>query len=171
MTQMSLEIEGSVHEVVRVIHRLGTGAQPAAVGDAGRSMEIPTGSGGQGTSNAGTRREAAADAAPPGEWTETLAHEFLAGLGPVARRMTLHVWRTGAVGIHRSDLCQRAELTPAELRSLLMWMGRVLRRLQRERGVTLSRPVAANSPLRSYFIDPGFAAVATSDAFGGVGCP
>ena len=103
--------------------------------------------------------------------TETLAHEFLAGLDPVARRTALHVWRTGAAGIHRSNLCQRAELTPVELRSLLMWMGRVLQRFQRERGVSLSRPVAANSPLQRYFVDPGFAAVATSDAFDGVGCP
>ncbi len=62
-------------------------------------------------------------------------------------------------------LCQRADLEPVELRSLLMRMGHVLRRLQRERGLALSRPVAANSPLQSYFVDPEFAAVA-SDLFG-----
>ena len=50
-----------------------------------------------------------------------------------------------------------------------MRMGYALRRFQREHGVTLSRPVAANSPLQTYFVDPDFAAVATSDAFGGVG--
>ena len=83
--------------------------------------------------------------------------------------MALQVWRAGAAGIHRSALCQRTELTPGELRSLLMRMGHALRRFQRERGVTLSRPVAANSPLQSYFVDSGFAAVATSHAFGGVG--
>ena len=52
-----------------------------------------------------------------------------------------------------------------------MRMGHALRRFQQERGVTLSRPVAANSPLQSYFVDPDFAAVATSDAFGGMGRP
>ena len=51
-----------------------------------------------------------------------------------------------------------------ELRSLLIRMGRVLGRFQRERGMALSRPMAANSPLRSYFVDPEFAAVA-SDLF------
>ena len=50
-----------------------------------------------------------------------------------------------------------------ELRSLLIRMGRVLGRFQRERGMALSRPVAANSPLQSYFVDPEFAAVAASD--------
>ena len=53
-----------------------------------------------------------------------------------------------------------------ELRSLLMHMGRALRRLQRERGTTLSRPVAANSPLQSYFVDADFAAAANSRMFG-----
>ena len=52
-----------------------------------------------------------------------------------------------------------------------MRMGHALRRFQRERGVTLSRPMAANSPLQSYFVDPNFAAVATSRAFGAVGTP
>ena len=46
---------------------------------------------------------------------------------------------------------------------MLIRMGRVLGRFQRERGMALSRPVAANSPLQSYFIDPDFAAVAISD--------
>ena len=71
----------------------------------------------------------------------------------------------GAAGIHRSALCQRAELTPAELRSLLMRMGRALGRFQRERGMTLTRPVAANSPLQSYFVDAGFAAAANAQMF------
>ena len=47
-------------------------------------------------------------------------------------------WRGG---IHRSVLCQRAELTPEELRALLMRMGHALRRLRRERGLALPRPV------------------------------
>ena len=103
---------------------------------------------------------------PPARWTEELAGDFMAGLDPVARRMTLHVWRAGAAGIHRSALCRRADLTPAELRSLLMRISHALRRFQRERGVTLPRPVAANSPLQSYFVDPDFAAVASSQMFG-----
>ncbi len=77
----------------------------------------------------------------------------------------LQVWRAGERGIHRRALCQRTELTPAELRSLLMRMSNALRRFQRERGMTLSRPVAANSPLQSYFIDADFAAVAASAMF------
>ena len=71
----------------------------------------------------------------------------------------------GAAGIHRSALCQCGELTPAELRSLLMRMGHALRRFQRERGLASSRPVAANSPPPSYMVDPGFAAVANSQIF------
>ena len=108
---------------------------------------------------------AVAQEAAPGEWTEDLARDFLSGLQPTARRMALQVWRAGAAGIHRSALCQRAELTPAELRSTLMRMGRALGRFQRERGMTLSRPVAANSPLQSYFVDADFAAVADSQMF------
>ena len=52
-----------------------------------------------------------------------------------------------------------------ELGSLVIQIGHVLRRFQRERGMALSRPMAANSPLQSYFVDPEFAAVA-SDLFG-----
>ena len=80
--------------------------------------------------------------------------------------MALQVWRAGAAGIHRSALCQRAELTPAELRSLLIRMGRALARFQRERGMNLTRPVVANSPLQSYFVDADFAAVANYRMFG-----
>lgn len=47
-----------------------------------------------------------------------------------------------------------------------MRMGRALVRFQRERGVTLSRPVEANSPLQSYFVDPDFAAEAAAQMFG-----
>ena len=108
---------------------------------------------------------ATAAALLPGCWTKELAADFRADLDPVARRMALHVWRGGAVGIHRSTLCQRTDLAPAQLRSLLMRMGHVLRRFQQERGMRLSRPVAANSPLQSYFIGPDFAAVAASDMF------
>ena len=109
---------------------------------------------------------AATHEAPLGEWTETLARDFLSGLPPAARRMALHVWRAGASGIHRRDLCQRAELTPTELRTLSLRMGRALAGFQRERGMMLSRPVAANRPLQSYYVDPDFAAAADTEMFG-----
>ena len=89
----------------------------------------------------------------PGHWTQELAADFTAGLDVVAGRVMFQVWRAGAAGIHRNTLCQRTDLTPVELRTLVMRMGRVLRRFQRERGMALSRPVAANSPLQSYFMD------------------
>ena len=101
----------------------------------------------------------------PGHRTEELAADFTAGLDAAARRVTFQVWGAGAAGIHRNTLCQRTDLSPGELRSLVMRMGRVLGRFQRERGLALPRPVAANSPLQSYFVDPDFAAVA-SDLFG-----
>ena len=97
----------------------------------------------------------------PGRWTEELAADFTAGLEVVARRVMFQVWRAGERGIHRNVLCQRADLTPVELRSLLIRMGHVLRRFQRERGLALSRPVAANSPLQSYLVGPDFAAAAS----------
>ena len=102
----------------------------------------------------------------PSHWTEELAADFTASLDAVARRMALYVWRSGTAGIHRRALCQRTELAPAELSSLLMRMGHALRRFQRERGLTLSRPVAANSRLQSYFVDPDFASVAAYWMFG-----
>ena len=100
----------------------------------------------------------------PGHWTQELAADFTAGLDDAAGRVLWHVWRAGERGSHRDVLCQRADLTPAELRSLLIRMGHALGRFQRERGLALSRPMAANSPLRSYFVDPEFAAAA-SDLF------
>ena len=54
---------------------------------------------------------------------------------------------------------------------MLMWMGHALRRFQREGGLKLPEPAAANSRLQSYFVDANFAAMATSDVFGGVGAP
>ena len=165
---MRVEIEGSVDEVVRVLRQLGSAGRNAPAVGAGGSMETPTGIGNDAASAAGTPGAAGSDEAAAGEWTEALAGEFLAGLEPVARRMARHVWRAGEAGIHRSALCQRAELTPAELRSLLMRMRHTLRRFQQERGLRLPRPVVANSPLQSYFVDADFAAVATPDVFGDV---
>ena len=100
----------------------------------------------------------------PGHWTQELAGDFTASLDVVAGRVLWHVWRAGERGSHRDVLCQRADLSLVELRSLLIRMGHALGRFQRERGMALSRPMAANSPLRSYFVDPEFAAVA-SDLF------
>ena len=166
MAKISVEIEGSVDEVIGVLRRLGIAGSPATVGDADRSTEKPGDGVGEIAPAAADQGKAVADEVPPGEWTETLARDFLSGLQPAARRMALHVWRAGAAGIHRSALCQRAELTPAELRLLSMRMGSALVRFGRERGMTLSRPVAANSPLQSYFVDADFAAAADSQMFG-----
>ena len=157
MTQVSVEIEGSVGEVNRVLRQLGSAGRHGTARDASGSIETPA---------TVTQGGTAAHEAAPGEWTDTLASDFLAWLEPAARRMTLHVWRAGERGIHRSALCQRAELTPTEPRSLLMRMYHALRRLQRERGMTLPRPVAANSPLQTYCINADFAAVVNARMFG-----
>ena len=167
MTKMSVEIEGSVDEVIGVLQQLGIVGRHATEGDADRSTEQPGDGVGEPTPAAEAQEMAVADEGIPSEWTEMLARDFLSGLQPAARRMALHVWRAGAAGIHRRALCQRAELTPMELRALSMRMGRALRRFQRERGMILPRPVAANSPLQSYFVDADFAAVAESEMFGG----
>ena len=165
MVKLHLELEGDVGEVVRVLRRIGggdnadgevrDGAPPALAEE--RASAVDT------VPEPGTTATSAALA--PGRWTEELAADFTAGLDVVAGRVMFQVWRAGAAGIRRSALCQRTDLAPAELRSLLMRMGHVLRRFQRERGMALSRPVAANSPLQSYFINADFAAVA-SDLFG-----
>ena len=165
MVKLHLELEGDVGEVIRVLRRLGgVGNEGGEVRDGPRPA--PT-----------EERASAGDAVPepgttatsatlvPGHWTEELAADFMAGLEPAGRRVALHVWRAAERGIHRNTLCQRTDLVPVELRSLLIRMGHALRRFQRERGLALPRPVAANSPLQSYFIDPDFAAVA-SDLFG-----
>ena len=163
MVKLHLELEGDVGEVVRVLRRLGggdnaggevrDGPRPAPTEERASAVDtVP-------------EPEAASAALAPGRWTEELAADFTAGLDVVAVRVMFQVWRAGAAGIHRNTLCQRTDLTPMELRTLVMRMGRVLGRFQRERGLALSRPVAANSPLQSYFVDPEFAAVA-SDLLG-----
>ena len=166
MVKLHLELEGDVGDVVRALRRIGGGDnEDGEVRDGPRPP--PTG---ERTSAVDTVPEpgttATSAALVSGHWTEELAADFVARLDPVARRMALHVWRAGDGGIHRSALRQRAELTPAELISLLMRVGHALRRFRRERGMTLPRPVVANSPLQSYFVDPDFAAVAASDMFG-----
>ena len=161
MVKLHLELEGDVGEVVRVLRRLGGGGnadgevrdgpRPAPAGE--RTAAVDT------VREPGTTATSATLA--PGHWTQELAADFTAGLDPVARRMTLHVWRAGATGIHRNTLCQRTDLSPVELRSLRVRMSHVLWQFQRERGMALSRPVAANSPLQSYFVGPDFAAAAS----------
>ena len=165
MVKLHLELEGDVGEVVRVLRRIGggdheggevrDGPRPAPTEE--RTSAVDT------VLEPGTTATSAALA--PGHWTEELAADFTAGLDVVARRVMFQVWRAGAAGIHRNTLGQRTDLSPVELRTLVMRMGRVLQRFRRERGMALSRPVAANSPLQSYFVDPEFAAVA-SDLFG-----
>ncbi len=163
MVWIRVEVVGDADEVDRVLGHLG-----------GATVRVPDGERtpamGQDRSETNPVLEPSAAEISPAPlssgWTEELASDFTASLDAVARRMALYVWRAGTAGIHRRALCQRAELTLAELRSLLMRMGHALRRFQRERGMTLSRPVAANSPLQSYFVDPDFAAVADSEMFG-----
>ena len=165
MVKLHLELEGDVGEVVLVLRRIGGGDnEDGEVRDGLRFA--PT-----------EERTSAVDTVPepgttatsatlvPGHWTQELAADFTAGLEVVARRVMFQVWWAGAAGIHRNTLCQRTDLSPVELSSLVMRMGRVLGRFRRERGMALSRPVAANGPLQSYFVDPDFAAVA-SDLFG-----
>ena len=164
MVKLHLELEGDVGEVFRVLRRLGGGDNAdGEVRDGPRPAPAE-------------ERTSAGDAVPepgttsatllPGRWTEELAADFMACLEPAGRRVALHVWRAAERGIHRNTLCQRTDLTLVELGTLVMRMGRALGRFQRERGLALPRPVAANSPLQSYFIDPEFAAVATSQMFG-----
>ena len=165
MVKLHLELEGEVGEVIRVLRRLGGGDREGGVvrdGPRPAPTEERASAGGT-VPEPGTTATAAA--LVPGNWTQELAADFTAGLDDAARRVLLQVWRAGAAGIHRSTLCQRTDLSPAELRSLLIRMGHALGRFQRERGLALSRPVAANSPLQSYFINVEFAAVA-SDLFG-----
>ena len=163
MVKLHLELEG---EVVRVLRRIGggdreggevrDGPRPAPTEERTSAVDI--------VPEPGIMETSAALA--PGHWTEELAAaDFTAGLDVVARRVMFQVWREGERGSHRNVLCQLADLSPVELRTLVMRMGHVLRRFQRERGMALSRPVAANSPLQSYFSNAEFAAVA-SDLFG-----
>ena len=165
MVKLHLELEGEVGEVVRVLRRLGGGGNAdGEVRDGPRPAPTE-----ERTSAVGTVPEPGTTAASatllPGRWTEELAADFMAGLEPAGRRVALHVWRAAERGIHRNTLCQRTDLSLVELGTLVMRMGRALGRFQRERGMALSRPVAANSPLQSYFINAEFAAVA-SDMFG-----
>ena len=165
MVKLHLELEGDVGEVVRVLRRIGGGDNAGGeVRDGPRPAPAEERTSAVGTVPEPGIMETSA-ALAPGHWTQELAADFTASLDVVARRVMFQVWRAGERGSHRNVLCQRADLSPAELRLLLIRMGHALRRFQRERGLALSRPVAANSPLQSYFINADFAAVA-SDLFG-----
>ena len=166
MVKLHLELEGDVGEVFRVLRRIGGGGnEDGEVRDGPRPAPAEERASAVDTvPEPGTT--AASATLAPGHWTEELAADFTAGLDDVARRVMFQVWRAGERGSHRNVLCQRADLTPVELGSLVMRMGRALGRFQRERGLALPRPMAANSPLQSYFVDPDFAAVAASQMFG-----
>ena len=126
MVKLHLELEGEVGEVVRVLRRIGggdtadgevrDGPRPAPTEE--RTSAVDT------VSERGTTATSATLA--PGRWTQELAADFTASLDVVAGRVLWHVWRAGERGIHRNTLCQRTDLSPAELRSLLIRMGRVL---------------------------------------------
>ena len=180
MVKMHLELEGEADDVVRTLRRICGVAPDVDPGHAGAQIAPADHNQSEPAAVLEAETTASAGVPPPARWTEELAGDFMAVLEPAGRRMVLHVWRAGAGGIHRSALCKRTELRPEELISLLMRMGHALRRFQRERGLTLSRPVVGNSPLQSYFVDPEFAAVAASRVFGertadeladGAGCP
>ena len=151
MVKLHLELEGDVGEVVRVLRRIGGGDNAGGEVRDGPRL-APT-----------EERTSAVDTVPelgttadstalvPGRWTEELAADFTAGLDVVARRVMFQVWRAGAAGIHRNTLCQRTDLTPMELRTLLMRMGRVLGRFQRERGLALSAAGGGQQPAAELF--------------------
>ena len=157
MVKVDLELEGSAEDVLLGLRRIVDGAGTGSV--------VPESSHALSQADEVASSGVATDMPPLSSWTEALATDFVAGLGLVARRVVHHVWRAGGAGIHRSVLCRRAELSPAELRALLVSMGHALRRLQRERGMRLSRPVVSNAPLQTYFIDAEFALVASSGMF------
>ena len=166
MVKVHLELEGSVADVVRDLHCIVNGAVTGAVGLEGIDTHpcahsLPQGDG------VAVHPEETTTVGPPLvlTWTEALAADFVAGVSPEARRMMFHVWRAGDAGIHRSLLCRQAELTPVEVRGLLIGMGHTLGRFRRQRGVSLSRPVVANTPLQTYCIDPEFAGVASHRMF------
>lgn len=164
--KLNLSFEGDVDEVVRILRRIGNptlGGRPKPPG-------APTGPPGRGVPEAASVAEsktgALHTAQPPGGWTEKLAADFAAGLDPVSRRVVHQIRAAGNHGIHRRQLCQRTALTPEELRRLLISMSYEVRRLQRNQGTVLSRPVVTNVPLQRYWLDADFAAVATTPMFG-----
>ena len=100
MVRMRLDVVGDVDEVGRALDRLGgRGGETVRIHD-GRQIPAP----GQGLAEAAPEPAAGSPAPPSVGWTEEMAADFMAGLGLVARRMTLCVWRAGNRDIHRSAL-------------------------------------------------------------------
>ena len=160
MVKISIELEGGADAVVKALRRISgdvPGVLPPGAGAVPPERVSPESSAPEPTPPTSEL--------PSGGWTEMLAAAYLAQLDPAAREVVGHAWRAGAAGIHRNALRQRTGLTPEQVRPLLLRMGHRLRRFQRERGLALPRPVKANSPLQSYFIDPGFAAAASAPMF------
>ena len=157
MVKVSIELECDADEVIPVLRRITPGVASAGAAPIAPPLPLPE--------PATTAPVSQPQEPAPGPWTTELARDFITGLEPKAREVLGHAWRAGAAGIHRNALRQRTGLTSEEIRPLLMRMGHRLRRLQRERGQALTRPVRANSPLQSYFVDPGFAAAASAPMF------
>ena len=154
MVKLHLELEGDVGEVVRVLRRIGGGdSEDGEV--PGGPRPAPTGERTSAVDTVPERGTAATSATlAPGRWTEELAADFTAGLDVAARRVMFQVWRAGERGSHRNVLCQRADLTPVELRSLLIRMGHALGRFQRERGMALSQAGGGQQPAAELFHRP-----------------
>lgn len=158
MAEMILEIEGTVDEVIRVLRKIGRTGHRSSDGDAARTTET----GGHGSAETEQDGKLPVPTPPeqatPKQWTEVLAADFLTGLDGRARRVLQQAKTAGETGIHRSVLCRRAELEPRELRSVLIGMGHALRRFRQKQGGDFPRPLVANQPMQTYFIDPAFAA-------------
>ena len=106
MVWIRVEVAGDADEVARVLGHLGGATVRVADGERISTM-------GQDRWETNPVLEPSAEEISPAPlssgWTEELAADFTASLDAVARRMTLHVWRAGAAGIHRSALCQRTD--------------------------------------------------------------
>jgi hypothetical protein len=158
MAEMNLEIEGTVDEVIQVLRKLGRPGHRWSESDAGRTTETAL------HDSAGTEQDGKSpvptlpEQAMSNQWTVVLAADFETGLDGRARRVLRQAKTAGKTGIHRSVLCRRAELEPAELRSVLIGMGHALRRFRQKQGGDFPHPLAANQPMQTYFIDPEFAA-------------
>ena len=163
MVKISIELEGGADAVVQALRRISGDVPGVLPPGAGAVPPVPP--------ERVSPESSAPEPTPPtaelssGGWTEMLAAAYLAQLDPEAREVVGLAWRAGAAGIHRNALRQRTGLTPEQVRPLLLRMGHRLRRFQRERSLALPRPVQANSPLQTYFIDPGFAAAASAPMF------
>ena len=109
MAKISVEIEGSVDEVIGVLRRLGdaegtrncgvmlTGQRSNLLLASVRTRQPPK-----------RRRWRCPTRLLPGNGRRCSPEISCPVLQPAARRMALHVWRAGAAGIHRSALCERA---------------------------------------------------------------